>query len=95
MINRDDVILPTGDATLLRYTRSFDSLTLEFTLWDESIKSIAAQGVTFLEDRGTWEAEALIRFPSLDQPSGKKGFAIIDTDDTATLLFIADRVDID
>ena len=50
---------------LRRYVRSFDELTLELVLWDESTRNLVATGVTFLEARGTWEVDALVRLSDL------------------------------
>jgi hypothetical protein len=61
----DDVLLATGDATLRRYERTFDRLTIELTMWDESVKTITAAGVTWLQDTGTWEVDGLVRVPAL------------------------------
>jgi hypothetical protein len=74
--------------------RTFDELTLHLTLWDETEKIVVAHGVATLEDVGTWEAEAIVRIPDLDESAeGKKGFGVIDADDNVTLKFVADRVD--
>ena len=89
-----DVLLATGDATLRRYVRTPDELTIELTLWNEESRSITARGVTRLEDDGTWETEALVRLPRLDdEATGKKGYGILDVEDTPTLRFLADDVD--
>ncbi|MFG1606761.1 hypothetical protein [Actinoplanes sp. NPDC049265] len=84
----DGVVLATGDATMKSYVRTFDTLTIELTLWNEKTQRIEATGVTRLEDDGTWEAEALIRLPALDGP-GREGFAVIDVEDNPTLRFAA------
>ena len=85
---REGVVLAAGDATMKSYRRTFDTLTIELTLWNETTQRIEATGVTRLEDDGTWEAEALIRLPELDGPAGR-GYGVIDTEDNATLRFVA------
>ncbi len=80
------VVMVTGDATLRQYVRTFDTIAFELTLWDESSKIIAVKDVDFLHDDGTWEVDALVRRPELDSAC-TKGYAIIDTEGNATLLF--------
>lgn len=91
----ENVVRAMGDATLARYTREFDTLRLEFTLWNEQPFIVSATGVTRLEDDGTWEADAIIRLPELDKPDGKGlGYGIIDVDDNPTLRFIAENLEL-
>jgi hypothetical protein len=59
-------LLPTGEATLRCYEGTFDPLTLELPLWDETTKVITAFGVTTLIDVGAWEVNAIVRIPELD-----------------------------
>jgi hypothetical protein len=86
-------LLPTGDATLRRYERAFDELTLELQLWDETTKIIKAFGVTQLCDVGTWEVDAIVRVPELDR-EGLSGYGILDTENNVTLRFIAQRIEL-
>jgi hypothetical protein len=88
-----ELLLPTGDATLRRYERTFDQLTIEITLWDESTKIVTAYGVTKLIDVGTWEVDALVHVPELDG-DGLSGYGIVDTEDNLTLQFTAQRIDV-
>jgi hypothetical protein len=87
-----EVLQTSGDATLRGYTRTGDELRIELTLWDEQVRVLVAHGVTTLADDGSWEAEALVRFPPLDD-GPKKGYAIIDVEDNPTLRFAADGVE--
>ncbi len=86
-------LLPTGDATLRRYERTFDQLTLELQLWDETTKIITAFGVTKLIDVGTWEVDAIVRVPELDDGE-VLGYGIVDTENNVTLRFGAQRTDL-
>lgn len=86
-------IVKTPDATLRRYARECDRLTLEFNLWDESAQLVTVHGIARLEDEGTWEADAVVRLPELDQ-NGKLGYGIIDVEGKPTMRFVADGVDI-
>lgn len=88
-----EVLRATSDATLRSYERSFDALTLELDLWDETTALITAAGVTLLVDTGTWEADAVVRVPELDG-DGRLGYGIIDTEGTVTLRFAARRIDL-
>jgi hypothetical protein len=87
-----DVILSTPGATLRRYVRAFDQLTLELVLWDESTRSLVATGVTFLEDQGTWEVDALVRLSDLNL-EGKRGYGIVNVEGAVTLRFVADNLE--
>jgi hypothetical protein len=89
-MNPRTVILDTPDATLRRYTKEFDRLTLDFQLWDETIKCLTVEGVVRLEDDGTWEAEALVRLPEFDVP-GKLGYGILSVEGAVTLRIVADE----
>jgi hypothetical protein len=86
-------LLPTGDATLRCYERTFDQLTIEIALWDESTKIVTAFGVTDLVDVGTWEVDAIVRVPELDG-DGLSGYGIVDTEDNLTLRFAAQRIEL-
>jgi hypothetical protein len=87
------VVLATGDANVVDYTRTFDELVIRLQLWDESIREIKARGVTELHDTGTWESDALVRHPALDGDE-QSGYAIVDTDGTPTLTFAAAELDL-
>jgi hypothetical protein len=86
-------LLPTGDATLRRYERTFDQLTLELQLWDETTKIITAFGVTKLCDVGSWEVDAIVRVPEFDG-EGLTGYGIVDTESNVTLRFAAQRIEL-
>jgi len=92
-MSKHDVVLSTPDATLRRYIRAYDRLTLEFEfeLWDESARILEASGVTRLEDDGTWEADALVRVPELGI-SGKLGYGVLNVEGSVSLRFVADPV---
>lgn len=87
-----EAVLLFGDATLRGYTRTGDELAIELTLWNGEVRVLRAHGVSTLADDGSWEAEALVRLPALDA-GGKKGFAVLDVEDTPTLRFVADAVE--
>jgi hypothetical protein len=88
-----EVVLATPDAALVKYSRAFDQLTLEFKMWDESPKQVNAHGVTRLEDDGTWQSDALVRVPELDA-GAKHGYGIVDVESNVTLRFVADRIEL-
>jgi hypothetical protein len=90
-----EVVLLLPDATVRQYTRTFDSLVIELTLWDESDKTLRAEGVTRLEDDGTHECDALVRAPELDGPDETLGYGIADLEGNATLRFIARCIEFD
>ena len=92
-VGRAEVVLSTPDATVRRYTRTFDSLEVELTMWDESEKTLRAEGVSCLEDDGTHECDGLIRVPELDRPDEGLGYGIVDTEGNVTLRFRAREVD--
>ncbi len=90
-----EVLLVTGDATLRRYERTFDRLTLELELWDETTKIVTATGVTQLFDTGTWEVDAIVRVAELDDDDqGLMGYGIVDTEDNVTLRFAARELEL-
>jgi hypothetical protein len=93
MTSSGDVLLATGDATLRRYERTFDTLTLELTMWDESTKVITARGVSLLEDAGTWEVDGIVRIPALDE-GARQGFGLVDTERKVTLRFRCEALDL-
>ena len=88
-----DVLLVTGDATLRRYERTFETLTLELTMWDESTKVITARGVSLLQDNGTWEVDGVVRVPVLDEGS-HRGYGLVDTEQNITLQFRCEALDL-
>jgi hypothetical protein len=90
-----EVILSLPDATVRQYTRSLESLVIELTLWDESHRTLRAEGVTRLEDDGTHECDALVRLPELDGPVDTYGYGIADVEGNVTLRFQARRIDPD
>lgn len=87
-----DLVLSTGDAHMISYTRSSDLLTIELELWNELTKLIVAHGVRELHDVGTWECDAIVRDSSLDGDE-VIGYAIVDTERNRTLRFNAERLD--
>jgi len=87
------VILATGDANVLDYTRTFEELVIRLQLWDESTRVITARGVTELHDTGTWECDALVRHAALDGDD-RSGYAIVDTEGNPTLTFAATGLDL-
>jgi hypothetical protein len=87
------VILTTGDANVLEYTRTFEELVIRLQLWDESTRVIRARGVTELHDTGTWECDALVRHPALDGED-RSGYAVVDTEGHPTLTFAATDLDL-
>ena len=89
-----EVLLVTGDSTVRRYTRTFDSLEVELTMWDESAKTLRAEGVTRLEDDGTHECDGVVRVPELDRLDEGLGYGIVDTDGNVTLRFRAHQLDV-
>ena len=86
-------LLATGDATLRRYERTFERLTLELQMWDETTRVITALGVTKLVDTGTWEVDGIVRVPELDEGE-LFGYGIIDTEGNLTLQFTALQLDL-
>ena len=86
-------VLVTGDGHVQEYRRSFDVLDITVALWDETVTTIRAEGVGQLYDQGTWECDALVRYPVLDD-GDLRGYAVIDTDGTPTLTFAARELDI-
>lgn len=96
MSDTGDILLVTGDANVRSYERSFDQLRITLVLWDESTKVITATGVGRLEDSGTWECDAIVRYPPFDdESSSSQGFAIIDVDGVPTLRFAATGINLD
>lgn len=90
-----EVVLSSPDATVRLYTRSFESLEIELTLWDETTKTRRAEGVSRLEDDGTHECDALVRVPELDGDDETLGYGIVDVERNVTLRFRARRIDLD
>jgi hypothetical protein len=86
-------LLATGDATLQRYERTFERLTLELQMWDETTKVITASGVTKLVDTGTWEVDGIVRVPEFDDGE-LSGYGIVDTEGNLTLQFTALELDL-
>lgn len=86
-------VLVTGDAHVQEYSRTFDGLEIHVVLWDETVRRIRALDVGVLHDIGTWECDALVRYPSLDE-GDRQGYAIIDTDGIPTLTFAAGEIDL-
>ncbi len=85
-----DNVLVTGDAHVASYTRTFDDLVVRLVLWDESVREVRFAGVGVLHDVGTWECDAIVRYPELDEPDGdRRGYAVIDTEANPTLTFSA------
>ncbi len=84
----DEVLRSTGDAVVERLALGRGSLELALRLWNDEIVLLRAEGVTFLEDRGTWECDAIVRQPDLDELGGR-GFGVVDTDGVVTLRFRA------
>jgi hypothetical protein len=93
MIDRE-IVRSTGDATLSTYSRTFDTLTLHLTLWDESPLQVTAHGVQSLLDEGSWEVDGIVRLPALDHDS-VFGFGLIDTEGVVTMRFAALRLEFD
>jgi hypothetical protein len=83
-----EVLAATGDAHVLAYRRTFDELEIEIETWDEELRVVRARGVVVLHDIGTWECDGVVRFPELDD-GDLRGYAIVDTEDVATLTFNA------
>lgn len=83
-----EVLAATGDAHVVRYRRTFDTLEIEIELWNEESRMIRALGVGVLHDSGTWECDGVVRFPELDD-GDLVGYAVVDTEDVATLRFNA------
>jgi hypothetical protein len=81
-----------GDAVVLSFKRTFDKLEITLRLWDESEARLVAEGVTLLEDMGTWECDGLVRYPALDGDD-VQGYAVVDTDAVPTLRFAARTVE--
>lgn len=81
-------VLTTGDAHVARYSRRFDELEIELVLWNEEHHLVRASGVERLHDSGTWECDGIIRYPDLDDET-RLGYAIVDTEQQATLRFNA------
>ena len=88
-----EVLLATGDATLRRYERTFDTLTIELTMWDERIKIITARGVSMLNDIGTWEVDGIVRVAALDDGT-RRGVGLVDTERNITLQFRCEELDL-
>lgn len=81
-----EVVAATGDAHVLVYRRTFD--TLEIELWNEELQVIRDIGAGVLHDSGTWECDGVVRLPELDD-GDLVGYAVVDTEDVATLRFNA------
>lgn len=95
MTGRWENVLVTGDAHVRESTRRFDELSITVVLWDESVKTVQARGVGVSHDMGTWECDAVVRYPPLDDPDTERlGYALIDTDGTPTLTFSASEIDV-
>lgn len=86
-----EVLKILSDAVVLSYERSFDRLVVSLRLWNEEAASLVVDGVTWLEDTGTWECDGVVRLSTLDTTDGY-GFGIVDTDSNSTLRFVARRV---
>jgi hypothetical protein len=56
---------------------------------------VHAEGVTRLEDDGTYECDALIRVPELEGSNEASGYGIIDVEVNVTLRFRTRRIDFD
>lgn len=96
MTDTGDILLTTGDANVRSYERSFEELHITLVLWDESTKVITATGVGRLEDSGTWECDAIVRYPPFDDESAsRQGYAIVDVEGEPTLRFAATGIDLD
>jgi len=87
-------VLVTGDANVASYERTFDELVIRLVLWDESSREVKATGVTVSHDVGTWECDAIVRYPDFDDDEGRTGYAVINTDSEATLTFAAEQLDL-
>ena len=85
-------IVNTSDANLIRYEVNESDLTLEIRCWDDATRTISATGLSFLEDTGTWECDAIVLFPDLHDDQST-GYAIIDTEDKPTLKFRVQKID--
>jgi hypothetical protein len=90
-----EVVFPLSDATVRQYVRTSDTLRIELTLWNEEHGALRAGGVTYLEDSGTHECDALVRQPQLDAAELGLGYAIVDVEGNATLRFRASTVDLE
>lgn len=82
------VIKAFGDAVVRRYVRTFGTLEITLQLWDGGEARLVGEGVTSLEDTGTWECAGLVRDPACDREDAK-GYAVVDTDANPTLRFAA------
>ena len=87
-----DVVSSLADATVRQYVRTFDTLTIELTLWNDQRGVVRAEGVTHLDDSGTHQCDALVRLPELDADGLGIGYAILNVEGKATLRFRARHV---
>ena len=89
----DDVLLATGDATLRRYRANLRSPHDRADDVDESVKTITAAGVTWLQDTGTWEVDGLVRVHALDE-GARQGVGLVDTERNLTLQFRCETLEL-
>ena len=73
-----EVVLATGDATLISNEVKGSDLLLTLRQWDDSIRLFIAREADVVSDAGTWEVDGIVRLPGLDAQDGKRGYALIE-----------------